>query len=164
MDIYKYPVTTPFGKVAGYPLNLLVPRNPALFKLGGRREIFTLEHNSLSFINIRMFCFRMLSSTSIQFKVIRMIIGGVVVNVVDHFSQFKNSTNLFFHNYAMLCNIALFTGIRMVWAIKIPIARPFNPTAFISRGVLAFYELSSFISKHSLSVSPCSIDVKGSIC
>lgn len=156
MTASDYPVTFPFDK----HLDFLIPRCHSFLKLGSRGKAFALKHNSLSIINIRMGMSCMLTARGVQFKIAKVIIRGIVVNMMDYFLRLKQSTYFFFHNYTMFGNIALLARKRMAGAIQIPIATTFNPPTFIGRAMLAFNKLSLFISEHIQSVNPCFSSVK----
>jgi len=68
------------------------------------------------FFSMMTFFFQVLPIGSIKFKIIRMVISWIVVNVMYPFAFFEWSTNLVFHNYDMLKNVTIYSP----WMILIP--------------------------------------------
>lgn len=167
MTIWEAPITQLYGSnpfAWGDSLHAFIPGRHPFSKLGFRRKVFTAKINLLSFKKLRVGLFSMLAVCCVQLKVIGMIVGSVVVNVMNSLLGLKDSTNLFFHNNSMLSNIPLFLRQRVFGAMNIPVAFSHNTPTFIGRGMASFSESSVFFPRlHSLSVNPCSTDVKGAI-
>jgi len=93
--------------------------------------------------------FKMIASSSKQYKVLNAIILSIPINMVNHFFRIQKSANVFLHNNPMLSHIASLASKWMLWGVDIKISlRLFSSSAphrmIFSRQCRAFF---SFIPR-----------------
>ena len=76
--------------------------------------------------NFRMRMFCMLTTSSKQLKIFYSIIRFNSIYMMNSFFGIKIPTKKFFYYKSMFSNIILFTPLRMIWRINIPISCSFN--------------------------------------
>lgn len=109
----------------------LVPRNLPLFKFGGRTSPNTFISFTRFFSHFWVLISSMTTVAFTQLKIFYSIIKKITIDVMNHLTPFKKSTNVFFHDQSVTSNISLFSTVGMIPVFNIMITRTKNLTLIL---------------------------------